>query len=221
MVDQQGTWGDPTPAGLFAVGAGTTAVWALMTGRIGQQDLHIFIVWLAAAGLLQVITGLINLKRGDSAGGSLNLAFGVLFFGAPAMTMTLLLWGGQPMAAMGIKEMPGLTINGWVFIVLGVILCAFIPIMARQSWLSMVDLVIFAVAIFMLALLNLQPMEKQSVGNWHVVGQIAGWLIGLAGWVMVYLGIAMSLLYGLGRKVLPIPGPLGGGISAPGHSQEQ
>ena len=132
MAEQQGTWGDPTPVGLFAGGAGTTAVWALMTGRIGLQDMHIFIVWLAAVGVVQVITGLIHLKRGDPVGGSLNLAFGALFWCAPAMTLASLIWGGQPMAAMGIKEMPGLTINGWVFLILGVILCAFIPIMAPK-----------------------------------------------------------------------------------------
>jgi succinate-acetate transporter protein len=221
MAEQQGTWGDPTPVALFAGGAGTTAVWALMTGRVGLQDMHIFIVWLAAVGVVQVITGLIHLKRGDPVGGSLNLAFGALFWCAPAMTLASLIWGGQPMAAMGIKGMPGLTINGWIFLILGIILCAFIPIMARQSWLSMIDLAIFAVAIFLLALLNLQPFQQQSVGAWRAVGQIAGWLIGLAGLVMVYLGMAISLLYGLGRKVLPIPGPLGGGVSAPGHSEKQ
>lgn len=75
--------------------------------------------------------------------------------------------------------------------------------------------------IFMLALLNLQPFQQQGVGAWRAVGQTAGWLIGLAGLVMVYLGMAISLLYGLGRKVLPIPGPLGGGVSAPGHSERQ
>jgi len=210
MSEQQPTWADPTPAALFGVGAGTTAVWALLTGRIGMQDLHIFIVWLLAAALILSIAGLICLRRGDPVSGSLDLAFGILFFGTPALTYALLLWGGMPLAPLGITEMPGIAVNGWVFFILGAILCAFIPIVARQSWLFMVALLVFAVAIFMLAAYTIQPMEAQLVGGWHTIGVISGWLIGLAGLAMVYLGMAMALLYGLGRMVLPIPGPLGG-----------
>lgn len=209
MAEQQApTWADPTPAALFGLAAGTTAVWALLTGRIGMQDLHIFIVWLMAAALILIIAGLINLRRGDPVGGGLNLAFGVLFFGAPSITYAFLLWGGMPLAPLGITELPGIAVNGWVFFILGIILCAFIPIMARQSWLFMLALLVFAVAIFLLAAFTLQPMAAQQVGIWPAIGQISGWMIGLAGLAMMYLGMAMALLYGLGRMVLPIPGPL-------------
>lgn len=217
MAEQQApTWADPTPAALFGLGAGTTAVWALLTGQIGLEDLHIVIVWFAAAALLLAIAGLIALRRGDPVGGGLNLAFGILFFGAPTITYCMLLWGGMPLAAAGITEIPGLTVNGWVFFLLGIVLCAFIPIMARQSWLFMLALVVFAVGIFMLAAYSLQPMAAQMVGGWQTVGNISGWLIGLAGLAMVYLGMAMALLYGLGRMVLPIPGPLGRGGASQG-----
>jgi hypothetical protein len=60
--------------------------------------------------------------------------------------------------------------------------------------------------------------EMPEVPNGQLAGWLAGWLAGLD---MVYQGMAISLLYGLGRKVLPIPGPLGGGVSAPGHSERQ
>lgn len=217
MAEQQApTWADPTPAALFGLGAGTTAVWALLTHRVGMQDLHIVIVWFAAAALLLAIAGLIALRRGDPVGGGLNLAFGILFFGTPTITYCMLLWGGMPLAALGITAIPGLTVNGWVFLLLGIILCAFIPIMARQSWLFMVALLVFAVAIFMLALFNLQSMAAQAINPWYMVGVISGWLIGLAGLAMVYLGMAMALLFGLGRMVLPIPGPLGGGGASQG-----
>lgn len=76
MSEQQGTWADPTAAALFGVAGGTTAVWALLAGRIGMQDLHIFIMWLMGAALILTIAGLINFRRGDTVGGSLNLAFG-------------------------------------------------------------------------------------------------------------------------------------------------
>lgn len=210
MSEQQPTWADPTPAALFGLGAGTTAAWALLTHRIGMQDLHIFIVWLLATALIMSIAGLICFRRGDPVSGSLNLTFGVLFFGAPAITYAFLLWGGTPLAPLGITELPWTNVNGWVFIVLGIILCAFIPIMARRSWLFMVALIIFAVAVFMLAVFDLQSALAQATPFWDTIGQIAGWGIGLAGLMMVYLGMAMALLYGLGRMVLPIPGPLGG-----------
>ena len=78
MSEQEVTWADPTAAALFGVAGDTTAVWALLAGRIGRQDLHIFIVWLMGAALILTIAGLINLRRGETVGGSLNLAFGVL-----------------------------------------------------------------------------------------------------------------------------------------------
>ena len=64
MSEQQVTWADPTAAALFGVAGGTTAVWALLTGRIGMQDLHIFILWLMGAALILTIAGLINFRRG-------------------------------------------------------------------------------------------------------------------------------------------------------------
>jgi hypothetical protein len=93
-------------------------------------------------------------------------------------------------------------------------LASFLPIVARQSWLSVVALAVFAVAIWLLALVNLQPAEAQAAGGWQLVNFIAGWMIGIAGLVMVYMGIALALTYGLGRPVLPVGGPIGGG--APG-----
>ncbi len=70
------TWADPTAVALFGVAGGTTAVWALLAGRVGIQDLHIFIMWLMGAALMLTIAGLIDFRRGDTVGGSLNLAFG-------------------------------------------------------------------------------------------------------------------------------------------------
>jgi len=67
MSEQLVTWSDPTAAALFGVAGGSTAVWALLTGRIGMQDLHIFIVWLMGAALILTIARLINLRRGHYA----------------------------------------------------------------------------------------------------------------------------------------------------------
>jgi len=89
MSEQRVTWVDPTAAALFGVAAGTTAVRALLAGRIGMQDLHIFIVWLMGAALILTIAGLINLRRGETVGGSLILAFGVLLFRCPVNYLCL------------------------------------------------------------------------------------------------------------------------------------
>jgi hypothetical protein len=213
MAEQQApTWADPTPAGLFGVAAGTTAVWALLTGRIGMQDLHIFIAWLMGAALILAIVGLINFRRGDTVSGSLNLAFGILFFGVPAITYAFLLWG-TPMeflallAGLGISTaLPGVVINGWVFFVLGAILLAFVPIMARQTWVMSVALLVFGIAVWLLAAWTVQGFPPPPA--WYYEGVVAGWLIGLAGLVMLYMGVAMILIHGVGRVVLPIGRPL-------------
>lgn len=197
-------WADASPAALFSLGAGTTAVWAALTGQAGPADLPVLVVWLMAVALVQVLTGLVALRRGDSVGGSLNLVFGILFWAAPACTTALLAFpvGGAPPAQLT------LVMNGWVFAFLCIVLIAHIPVMAAQSKLLCAAMVLFSVAVALLAALNLQLPAAQSVPPWPLVAWTAGWLIGIAGLLMSYLGIAGLVNTGCGRPVLPIPGPV-------------
>ena len=196
-------WADASPAALFSLGAGTTAVWAALTGRAGPADLPVLVIWLLAVAAVQVITGLVALRRGDSVGGSLNLVFGLLFWAAPACTTALLAFpvGGPPPAQLT------LVMNGWVFAFLCIVLMAYIPVMAAQSKLVGAAMVLFSVAVALLAALNLQVPAAQSVAPWPLVSSSAGWLIGIAGLLMSYLGIAGLANTAFGRAVLPVPGP--------------
>jgi uncharacterized protein len=198
-------WADASPASLFSIGAGTTAVWVALTGRAGPDDMLVLVMWLLAVALIQVITGLVALRRGDSIGGSLNLVFGILFWAAPAFTTALVAFpiGGPA------PENLTLVMNGWVFAFLGIVLVAHIPFMAAQSSLLFAAMVIFSVAVALLAALNLQVPAAQAVAPWPTVSAIAGWLIGIAGLFMTYMGIAIVVSAGFGRSVLPVPGPSG------------
>ena len=87
------------------------------------------------------------------------------------------------------------------------VLTAHIPLMAAQSVLLFVAMLIFSVAVALLAALNLQQPAIQALGIWPMVGWLAGWLIGFAGLLMTYMGIALVWLAAFGRLVLPVPGP--------------
>lgn len=197
-------WADASPASLFSIGAGTTAVWVSLTGRAGPGDLPVLVVWLMAVAVIQVITGLIALRRGDSIGGSLNLVFGILFWAAPACTTALLVFppGGPPVEGLT------LVMNGWVFAFLGLVLVAHIPILAAQSALLLVAMAAFSVAVGLLAALNMQLPAVQAQAPWPVVAWVAGWLIGGAGLLMSYMGVAVIMLTAFGRPLLPVPGPV-------------
>jgi hypothetical protein len=188
---------------LFSIGAGTTAVWVALTGRAGPADAPVLVVWLLAVALVQVITGFVALCRGDSVGGSLNLVFGILFWAAPAFTTALIAFpiGGPA---------PGhltLVMNGWVFAFLGIVLAAHVPVLAAQSVLLLVAMLTFCVAVALLAALNLQVPGVQVQAPWPMVGWLAGWLIGLAGLLMTYMGIVAMSVAAFGRSPLPVPGP--------------
>jgi hypothetical protein len=99
--------------------------------------------------------------------------------------------------------------NGWVFAFLGIVLVAHIPVMAAQSALLFVAMLLFSVAVALLAALNLQLPQVQSQAPWPLVSWIAGSLIGIAGLLMTYMGIAVVSLIAFGRTLLPIPGPAG------------
>lgn len=180
-------------------------MWVALTGRSGPDDGAVLVVWLMAVALIQVITGLVALRRGDSVGGSLNLVFGILFWAAPACTTALIAFPvGGPL--------PGqlsLVMNGWVFAFLGVVLVAHVPIMAAQSALLFVAMSMFSVAVALLSAFNLQSFAVQGVAPWPTVAWTAGWLIGIAGLLMTYMGIAVVWLTAFGRSLLPVPGPSG------------
>jgi hypothetical protein len=189
---------------LFSIGAGTTAVWVALTGRAGPADAPVLVVWLLAVALVQVITGLVALRRGDAVSGSLNLVFGVLFWAAPAFTTALMAFpiGGPA------PEKLTLVMNGWVFAFLGMVLAAHVPVLAAQSALLLVAMLIFCVAVALLAMLNLQVPVVQGQAPWPLVGWLAGWLIGVAGLLMTYMGVVAMSVAAFGRSPLPVPGPV-------------
>ena len=206
MAQQGSTWGDPTMAGLFAVAAGNTAVWAILTERIAITDASIFIAWLLAAGLILTIVGLIGLRNGDTTNGVLNLCFGVFFFATPALTYIFQLWGGMPLLALGIPGIPTTIVNGYVFIILGIVLATFVPILGRTSWTPSVAMLIMVIGIFIMAFYLMQGFPP--MGIWPLIGKIAGWFLFIGGLVMLYLGMAIGLLTGFGRVILPVGRPI-------------
>jgi len=206
MAQQGSTWGNPTMAGLFAVAAGNTAVWAILTERIAITDVSIFIAWLLGAGLVVTIVGLIGFRNGDTINGVLNLCFGVFFFATPALTYIFQLWGGMPLLAVGIPGIPTTIVNGYVFIILGIVLATFVPIMGRTSWIPFLAMFIFVIGIFLMAFYLMQGFPP--MGIWPLIGKIAGWFIFIGGLIMLYLGVALGLLTGFGRLILPVGRPI-------------
>ena len=206
MAQQGSTWGDPTMAGLFAVAAGNTAVWAILTERIAITDASIFIAWLLAAGLILTIVGLIGLRNGDTINGVLNLCFGVFFFATPALTYIFQFWGGMPLLALGIPGIPTTIVNGYVFIILGIVLATFVPILGRTSWVPSVAMLILVIGIFLMAFYLMQGFPP--MGIWPLIGKIAGWFLFIGGLIMLYLGMAVGLLTGFGRVILPVGRPI-------------
>ena len=206
MAQQGSTWGDPTMAGLFAVAAGNTAVWAILTERIAITDASIFIAWLLAAGLILTIVGLIGLRNGDTINGVLNLCFGVFFFATPALAYVFLLWGGMPLLALGMPGIPTTIVNGYVFIILGIVLATFVPILGRTSWTPSVAMLIMVIGIFIMAFYLMQGFPP--MGIWPLIGKIAGWFLFIGGLIMLYLGMAVGLLTGFGRVILPVGRPI-------------
>ncbi len=206
MAQQGSTWGDPTMAGLFAVAAGNTAVWAILTERIAITDASIFIAWLLAAGLILTIVGLIGLRNGDTINGVLNLCFGVFFFATPALTYIFLLWGGMPLSELGYYGIPTTIVNGYVFIILGIVLATFVPILGRTSWTPSIAMLIMVIGIFIMAFYLMQGFPP--MGIWILIGKIAGWFLFIGGLIMLYIGMALGLLTGFGRMILPLGRPI-------------
>jgi hypothetical protein len=78
-----------------------------------------------------------------------------------------------------------------------------------QEWAdaSPASLFSICVAVALLAALNLQVPVLQAQAPWPLVGWLAGWLIGVAGLLLTYMGVVAMSVTAFGRSPLPVPGP--------------
>jgi len=184
MIDDNGQkWADPTMGQLLSVGISVILVWAVLIGLAEEHFLPIVGLWFGCTAIYSFMSGLINLRRGEEFNGVLQSFFGIFFFLGFGLTF---LYG----FGMGIDFTPLL---GYMQIPLGIILSAFTLGVWKASKLLGTSLIFFDAGLIVQGILNLAGMYLDA----NFVG---GWLIGIAGFIMTFAGLALVIGTASGKR---------------------
>jgi hypothetical protein len=118
------TRGQASPAGFAALAMASLLIWVDQCGYMPPQNAPLIPVMLIAAGITQIITGVIELKRGDTSGGALFLMMGNLFMLGPGLGVLLEF----------IYKISLAPLLGWVNILLGIFLLAWSIPFSKKPW---------------------------------------------------------------------------------------
>jgi hypothetical protein len=169
---------------LLSVAISVILIWAVLIDLVGKEFLPIVGLWFLCTAVFSLMSGLINLRRGEEFNGVLQSFFGIFFFGGFAL---MFLYGPDK----GIDFTPLL---GYVHIPLGIILSAFTVGVWRASKIVGISLIFFDVGLLVMGVLNLA--ERYSDADLY-----GGWLIGIAGFIMLFAGLALVISTALGKKL--------------------
>jgi len=101
----QVSWGAAAPAGMCALSVGVVGIFAFITGFVPPESALLLVVWLGVCALVQVIAGIIEFRRGDTAFAFCLLNFGSVLQGGTALTILARILA-QP---LGLGQLPSAT----------------------------------------------------------------------------------------------------------------
>ncbi|GAH33411.1 unnamed protein product, partial [marine sediment metagenome] len=179
LMEQEHKWVGATPASLLLVFVITGSFWAFLTGRVSPSALPLIGAYFLGFGILWLIAAVIDFRMGDLLGGAINGVFGILLGIAPGMSFLI---GGFG-AAVGMPVDP--RIDGWFIFYAGIIfIVPFAIAAAKRLWLLGLPLLILGITFI---ILGLALAGLISPG----VLPVGGWLLLLAGIIMLYVAVSM------------------------------
>jgi hypothetical protein len=152
-----------------------------------QRAIPIAGIWFACTAVYSFMSGLVNLRRGEQFNGVLQTFFGVFFFGGFGFTFLVGVF-------KGINFIPLL---GYALLPLAAILSSFTPGVWKASKVFGASLIAFDLGLLIQGVANL-------AGEYYVADVYGGWFIGIAGFIMLYGGIALVVNTTAERTILPM-----------------
>ena len=189
------TAASPGPGALCALSVVCFCFFALLTGRVPHEAAPALISICLAGGLIQMIAAVMDLNHGDLVGGTTFFVFGGFFMLATGINQAV-----HFVAAL-CKYSFSPAMDGWFFLVLGIVLVLLTPSFATVSSVFFITLILADAAVLLLGLVNLKLAG-------HAMIVLAAWLILLVGLIGLYLVFAQVLNTALGRMIFPMGTPL-------------
>lgn len=186
---------NPTPAGLVALAMACFTFFALLTGRVDHSSLPIMGFWLLGGFIVQIVTGIIELREGNLPGGNIFTWFSAFFMFTTGCVFLLEYFGHS----FGWHMNPA--IEGWAWMALTISLILWTPAYLKAPLYLFVAILVMDIACPMPTLMKLGMLAP-------TVAPIIGWLILVAGSLGLWLGACIIVNTTFGRQVYPCPGPI-------------
>ena len=198
MSSQQVSWGDPTPAVLFGLGAALLPLGLFTIGLIPLEASPMIAAWLLGLAVIEVVGGIIILRRGDTLMGSAALFFGCILCiggGVSGLLHTWWLLAGQA------TSIP-LQYEGWSWLASGVAVLLFVPATARASWSLFLAFLEIAICLILLGLAYISGM------TWTTTMVVSGWMLFIFALYCFYAGLVILTNTIYAKPLLSLGGPL-------------
>lgn len=194
MSENSHGWATPAPAGLVALAMACFVFFALLTGNITPSAAGLMGIWLLGGFLVQILTGIIELKEGNIVGGNI-----FVFFGAFAMLVAGLELILKYFAAINGWKIDT-HVDGWGWLPLAAALTLWAPAYLKSQKCMFGVVICLVPAVWIIALVDM--------GVWpHEMAPIAGWLFLAGGIFGIYTCAAVILNSSFGRTILPMGAP--------------
>ncbi|MFA7466778.1 MAG: hypothetical protein WCY82_00745 [Desulfotomaculaceae bacterium] len=193
MQGREMTWANPATAGIVGLCCSVIPLAALNLGWIAPEGAPLIIAWLLFGGLVQVICGLIEFKRGGLLFATPLLVFGLMLCITPAVGELIKIWIGN-------FTVPA-TVSGVGFLVVAVYVIALFIASGLVSKLFFVLLIILDCGLWLVGLADVGAIGRGP--------QVVGWLLLLFFAIgMLYASCALFLNEMFGKPLLPLGEPL-------------
>ncbi len=196
MAQQEHSFANPGPAGLIALALVCFCFFAILTGRVPHEVLPLLACWQAGGFIVQIITGIIELKDHNVVGGNVFTYFAAFFMLTGALesiTKYLLLVNKLPFAAQ---------IDGWAWLVLAIATTMLTPAYLLSTPFLLAALITADIGIWAVALMDLGVVS-------HAVGApIAAWFLLFTGILGLYIALGIVMNTAFKRTIIPLGKPL-------------
>lgn len=193
MQEKEIGWANPSSAGIVGLCCGVIPLVVLKIGWIDPAGAPVLLAWLLFSGLLQVVCGIIEARRGGLMFATPFLILGFMVTMSPALGEIIKIWIKAP-------AVPA-TVSGVGFVVVAVWAIALFIGVGLISKFLFVLIGILDVSLWLLGLSMLGVLGKGAdlAGSYLLLIFTVG---------MLYVSCALFLNESFGKQVLPIGSPL-------------
>jgi hypothetical protein len=189
-------WANPAPAGLVALAVACFIFYAILSGTVKPGAMPLLGCWLIGGFVVQLITGLLELKEGALTGGNVFLFFSAFFMLVGGMEMFVKFFAGI------YQWQIDTTIDGWAWLVLFIILIFYSFAYFKQSAFVMNLLLIFLdIGVFFVTFIDIGWMNP-------AFKPFAAYALLITGVCGIYMSSAIILNAAFGKTILPVGKPI-------------